>query len=172
LEETEVIICFATLEDKKEATEGGLMRYDDNVKKGRKDTMGIDSKWSHILGAMGELVVARTIGIPWSPKMGSFKKELDVGPYEVRTRSIPDGTLMVRKNDAPDRTYVLVVPTKRIEGKEFEGQVLPDVWRIVGMMTGAAAQQEQYWNTNYKAYCVPQRDLESFPDPVYGALRW
>lgn len=148
---TEVLL---TAEEAESAASVGRARFRESVAHGRKDTMGVDSEQSHVWGAVGELVVAKSLGVEWSRSINTFKGELDVAGYEVRTRSTLNGELIIRKNDADDRMFVLVVPTR--EKLRF---------LIAGMMRARMAKQGKYWREDRGhpfAWFVPQQDLIPF----------
>lgn len=155
-----VIKFTASLADREDAAEGGHARYDDNILNGRKDSWGIDSPWSHVLGAMGELVVARLLGIQWEPlrPAGRFRATPDVGPYEVRTARLPWGQLRIKRGDPLNRPFVLVVPSIPLDGKLCEN------WYVVGQITAAHAQRDEWRKEDWDCWLVPQSALHPIND--------
>lgn len=88
----------------------GAMRQADSMAKGRKEAYGADGDplYKHILGAAGEIAVARVIGRYWGGDVGTFKSA-DIGRnIQVRTRSKHDWDLLVRPDANDDDVYVLV----------------------------------------------------------------
>lgn len=115
--------------------------------------------WHHIMGAAGELVVARWLGIYWP---GSNLDNWQNGAPDMGTRvevktlcSDPDGPLWVRKN--PQHLFILVDATK-----------VPRL-RIIGWLDGIDAKQagtlEPASEYARSAYKVQQRQLFA-PDQI------
>jgi hypothetical protein len=149
------MIIKLTPKDMEDAARVGKERFEESRKNRRRDTLGHDSERSHILGAIGECAVAAAIGMPWSQSVNTFKSELDVGRYEVRTRSTSNGELIIRQNDPSDRMFVLVVPA----GSD------PREWCIAGQMRASHAMQPTWWRTDRgdpPAWFVPQQFLTPF----------
>jgi len=87
-----------------------------------------------ILGAMGEMVVAKHLGIFWSRSVNTFHNVADIqGGIEVRTVGKPSHRLMIRKDDNPNATFFLVVPSPR-----------PPVFRIVGSILGRDGMRDEF----------------------------
>ena len=104
-----------------------------------------------IVGAAGELAVARFLGIDQELGINTFHTVPDVGGnIEVRTTTREDGRLVVRNNDSPSRLYVLVTGT-------------PPEMVIRGAIMGADARRPEWlWNphNNVPSWFVPQSALE------------
>jgi hypothetical protein len=113
---------------------GGFRRAESVYFK-RKLTHGVapdaDILAYHILGAAGELAVARVLGRYWGGDIGSFKKA-DLGQsVQVRTRSKHEYDLIVRHDDNPDDAYVLVTGTHtrlRVHGWIYGSEARKDEW--------------------------------------------
>lgn len=60
----------------------------------------------HARGALGELVVAHWLGVPWEP--AAQHAPADIGPLHVRSRPLPNGSLLIKSNDVDDDVFVLV----------------------------------------------------------------
>lgn len=88
---------------------------------------------SHILGACGELAVAKALGVYWPGVLGSFEVP-DVGTIQVRTTDRPGGSLILHKDDPDNDPFVLVVGSNR----EF---------RIVGWLYGHEGKHDRFWRT-------------------------
>ena len=103
----------------------------------------------HILGAAGELAVAKVLGRYWGGDVGSFKKA-DLGQsVQVRTRSKHEYDLIVRADDNPDDVYVLVTGT-------------PTRLRVHGWIRGTDARRDEWIQTHGNrppAWFVPQSAL-------------
>lgn len=131
------------------AAQAGFLRQAANVCRGRRDAHGYsgDGYDIHVLGAVGEYVVARALGLFWAGP-GRLAAP-DVGTLQVRTRSQADYDLIVHPRDADDAVFVLVT-----------GQELRYVVR--GWMYGRDAKQRHFWRDpagNRPAFFVPQACL-------------
>lgn len=97
----------------------GSIRHGMSVKDGRRDRHGLkaddDGLSHHILGAAGELAVAKLLGRYWGGDVNSFKRP-DVGNLQVRTRSKHEWDLIIREDDNPADAFVHVTgsPTRLI----------------------------------------------------------
>jgi hypothetical protein len=100
----------------------GIGRQLAAIRRALPDVHGYDGKdgWNvHIEGAAGELAMARVCNQHWGGSVNTFHLKPDVGQVEVRTRSQHDYELIVRKDDADDRNFVLVTgraPTFKVHG--------------------------------------------------------
>lgn len=115
------------------AMEVGGMRHFSSVFNGRQDQHGASGAWDlHIEGAMGELCVAKVLGIYWDGAIDVFKRA-DIGSdIQVRTRSRHDYELIVRDNDSTDDRYVLVTgkcPHYIVRGYIFGLDAHVEEWR-------------------------------------------
>lgn len=133
------------------ASQIGMLRQIESLKKGLPDKHGFDGLgWDvHIEGAMGELAVAKYLGVYWSGSVNTFKNLPDVDSLEIRTRSKPEYELIVRENDSDDSVFVLVT------GK------CPK-YTLVGCIPGAQAKSPQWRKTHGgrpPAYFVPHSAL-------------
>lgn len=133
------------------ASEVGRLRQLAAIKSGLLDRHGYAGQgWSeHIEGAIGELVVAKVLGIYWDGSVNTFSRS-DLPGVEVRTRSEPYYDLIVRENDKDDAVFVLVT------GK------CPS-YVVRGWLKGREAKQQQ-WLKNHggrpPAFFVPQEALK------------
>jgi len=82
-----------------------------------------------ILGAMGELAVAKSLNAYWTPGVNTFKLP-DVADLHVRTTEHRTGRLIVRPNDVPG-FYILVVAQ-------------PPNFEVVGFCGLAYAKQDEF----------------------------
>lgn len=101
-----------------------------------------------IVGALGELVVAKATGRYPSLFDGALDYGGDVGRYEVRTTEHDHGCLIVHPHDADRSPFVLVRGT-------------PPVFRVIGWMLGGEAKRDEWWRTDVRhpAYFVPATAL-------------
>lgn len=108
-----------------------------------------------ILGACGEVAVAKAINRYWAPSVNTFHTIPDIAPnIEVRTTTNTSGSLIVRDNDPDDRYYFLVV-----------GE--PPNLEILGWIKGGEAKKES-WKRNphghRASYFVPQNALTALKE--------
>jgi hypothetical protein len=121
------------------ATHVGRSRQSRAEKAGFTDRHGIapeDAEWSHILGAAGEMAVAKALDVYWLPTMESFKAAGDLGEYEIRTRSRDNYDLIIRPDD-PSRVFILVtgsMPRFWVRGwiDAEDAKAMPDCWKAYG----------------------------------------
>lgn len=131
---------------------GGARRAEsEHFKRKNKHGMGPDADMLaiDILGAAGEMAVARVLGRYWGGDVSSFKRA-DLGhSVQVRTRSKPDYDLIIRHDDNPEDVYVLVTGT-------------PTRLRVHGWIRGAEAKKDEWLKTHGDrpaAWFVPQDAL-------------
>lgn len=131
------------------AAQAGFLRQASNVCKGRVDAHGYQGSGYdiHVLGAVGEFVVARALGLFWAGP-GTLRAS-DVGRLQVRTRSRSHYELIVHQSDDAGAAFVLVT-----------GAALS--YQVHGWCYGLEAQQRHYWRDpagGRPAFFVPQSDL-------------
>ena len=108
-----------------------------------------DAPRRHLLGAKGEMAVAKGLNLYWSGSVGTFRTGGDVGRLQVRCGSGDDYKLLVRPVDRDTDVFVLVVGTG-------------PVFRLAGWSTGRAAKQQIWYRTfddRPPAFFMPQRFL-------------
>jgi len=126
-------------------------------RKGPLEASQIRELDNHILGALGELAVARMLGVWWPGTNAEWEGGAPdlCARIEVRTCRKPDGALYVRTDDNPAYLFVLV-----------DGSALP-VMRVVGAIEGQAAQRDEWWKPGKgwasDAWEVPQSALTPPP---------
>ena len=125
-----------------------MMRQTQNIKNGARETYGSDPKvaWQNaVQGAIGELVVAKALGVYWSGNIGDFQAA-DVCKLQVRTTAWDQGKLIVHPDEADDEWFILVTGLK-------------DTYHIRGAILGRHAKQDRFWGElqpGRPAYNVPQ----------------
>jgi hypothetical protein len=130
----------------------GINRHVSAIKQGLVDAAGYEGLgWSlHIEGACGEIAVSKSLGIYWSASVNTFKSESDIEPdIEVRTRLDHNHDLIVRENDNPKSTYILV--TGRAPN-----------FQIHGWIKGADARNDKWWRVHggrTGVWFVPKKNL-------------
>lgn len=140
----------------------GLRRYLDVRENGGRNRWRADNHddgWDrNIEGAIGEMAVAKALGIFWSASIGTYRNGADVGLWQVRTRRKDFYQLLVRPSDPDDVRFYHV----KGRSPSFE---------IVGWMLGKDAKRSE-WLREYggppAAYFVPDEYL----NPVEPAARW
>ena len=137
------------------ATALGIHRNAINIARGRTPGAGQPRErlWSdHILGALGELVVARVLNVYPNLIIERPCHSGDVGEFEVRTTSRRDGHLIIRPRDHDDRIYILVAG-------------VPPILTIAGWITGEDAKRDRWRrdpNGRDEAWFAPQSGLNAF----------
>jgi hypothetical protein len=102
-----------------------------------------------VLGALGEMAVARYLGYGSELSVDTFKDIPDVGKFEVRATQYENGHLILRKGDPGDRAYILVTGGPRL-------------WHLRGWLMGEDAFAPQYERDpggRGTCWMVPQSDL-------------
>ena len=129
------IITLSTTE-KEWARDVAVLRQGDGKRKDRDGARG--GLALHLPGAMGELAVAKFLGIEWPARVDTFHGPPDLDPdIEVKTRQNHAWGLMIRHCDPVDnRRYILV--TKEIGNPEF---------RLHGWINGSEIRTDEHWNT-------------------------
>ena len=97
------------------AATSGALRQAESMLSGRKEAHGApdtdDALWKHVLGACGEIAIARVLSRYWGGDVNTFKKA-DIGKrVQIRMRSRHDRELLVRPDDDPNMAYVHVTGT-------------------------------------------------------------
>lgn len=110
-----------------------------------------------VVGACGEMVVAKALDCYWIPSVNTFHVESDLRrDVEVRATAGTSNRLIVRANDPDDRMYVLVV-----------GE--PPTMTVVGWIYGHEAKRDE-WRDNphghRPAWFVPQSALRPIPQKL------
>jgi hypothetical protein len=115
------LVVTLTPEDLEFAAEVGRRRLQMNLDGGRGDSglfrgfPGQPVEGQHILGTTCELAFSKALGVPWDGML--FEESLwqvwrsqghDVGPFEIRGTTHPQGRLIVRDRDNDDSPFVLV----------------------------------------------------------------
>lgn len=124
-----------------------------STKKKGRDSVNKKGGWleeftPHIIGCVGELAVAKAIGVSWTGSVDTFKTVPDLeGGVQVRHRSNPTWDLIVRKNDSDTDIFIL------------SRGMPPGAIEVVGWIKGSDAKNEEwlkdYGNFGKPAYFVP-----------------
>jgi len=129
----------------------GVMRQTQNIQNKKRQMYGVDAAtkdWQvHIEGALGEMALAKHLGIYWSGK--GEMKEPDVGVVDVRTTPLNDGRLILHPNDDDERKFWLLTG--------YNG-----VYDVRGWIYGVDGKQKKFWSDpagNRPAYFVKQKYL-------------
>lgn len=150
----------------------GTAWHENAERQGFRDKLGRTDLDKDIVGAGGEIAVARLLGIPYDIRAArtAFNDRPDVGTLNVRTTRRPGGDLIVRPktNDTSrDGPFALVECTDESR-REF---------RIVGWMHSDEIRQPRYWRPERGepvAWWVPQSALHPFTliEVEYEQQRW
>lgn len=132
--------------------EVGLRRRIEAIRKGIKDAPGFNrqDKWAiDIEGACGEMAAAKAIAKYWGAGVNTFHAG-DVGPFQVRTSRSSRPMLVVRTQNDPQDTFILVMG----EAPHFE---------VAGWIKGREAMRKKYLRKldprRPEVYAVPPADL-------------
>ncbi len=134
------------------AAQIGIRRNVSALVKNRQNTKGgdHDEHWDqHVRGALGECAVAKAVNQYWQPFIGRVDA-VDLGNLEIRTTKVPNGRLIIRKEDSAEANWVFVRGHFRhLDGLHYE---------IVGWIKGVDGKTEENWadptGKNRPAYFV------------------
>ena len=103
-----------------------------------------------LVGAAGEMAVAKWRGKFFLPHLNTFHKVADCGGVEVRSTSHASGHLILRDNDPADRRYVLAIVGR-------------DGVTLAGWIQGREGRQPEWRRasrtSDRPAWWVPQESL-------------
>lgn len=114
-----------------------------------------------LMGAEGELAVAKALNLPWDGKFLPISTWLewkhegnDVGNLEVRTTNYETGKLILHDSDKNFSPYLLVISSKRPE------------YRLAGWIFGHEGKKSHFWATQVPrpCYMIRQELLRSMED--------
>lgn len=99
-----------TVDEMEQGRDLGLTRFRDSRYRGLTLEFVDTNNEADILGAQGEMVVAKWLGLDFVPTVGTFKKpDIDGTDLQVRTTKYSTGGLPIKPNDNPNHRYILVV---------------------------------------------------------------
>lgn len=144
----------------------GWLRFESSEARKFNAAISYDRGWierlrDDVTGACGELAFCRAIGVEWDGSVDKFHYKPDVGTIcEVRATLLPDGCLVYREREPPDRWYYLVTgdpPKVTVQGSILGRDAIrvgrKKVYRRKGSRLGEPA------------WYVAQSDLRPFPFP-------
>jgi hypothetical protein len=156
---TDAIDVTLTWHEVQLAADVAVRRQVQNLARARQHKHGASDRRSwqmHVEGCIGEIAVAKGLGLYWSGALGNLEAD-DVGPLQVRTTAYPTGRLVLHKDDDPAKAFILVT-----------GEA-PQL-RLAGWMFGREAQVDAYWSdpqgTDRWAFFVPQSALRPMAELV------
>lgn len=134
----------------------GALRQAESMLHGRREARGAgehqDGLYKHVLGACGEIAVARVLGRYWGGDVCTFTRA-DIGTsVQVKMRSRHDWDLIVRPDDDDAKVFVLVTG-------------MPTDICVHGWCYGRDAKRPEYLAPHGgrpEAYFVPQAALRAF----------
>lgn len=105
------VLVTLTRDELRHAAHAGIERRLDAMEKqraGRFKEPEWKQRWyqSTVVGAIGELAVAKALNAHWDPNVGVVDMA-DVLEYEVRTSELPDPRLKLYPRDVRKSTYIL-----------------------------------------------------------------
>lgn len=127
-----------------------------SIKKGGRDNLYKKKGWLeefdiHIAGCVGELAVAKVIGVTWTGSVDTFKAPDLGGDIQVRHRTNPLWDLIVRSVDKDQERFVL------------SRGMPPGLIEVAGWIRGIDAKREEFlkdWgNYGKPSYFVPAYKL-------------
>lgn len=136
----------------------GIRRNQSSIEKNLRHTAGFngDSERINIDGALGEIAVAKALGIYWDGSVDTWKAD-DLRGMQVRATTHESGRLIIRQNDDDSSRFVLVVgrcPT----------------FRVVGWIVAADAKRREYWGsldpTREPSWNIPQSKLRPMAELI------
>ena len=126
-----------------EATKHMINKHEEsrNTDHGGRSRRGFKARWADTFhGFMGEIAVARALGLEWTPG-GRQVSTGDVdNKIEVRTTDHPAGHLLIYNRDADNSRFYLV----RGDFPYMD---------VVGWMVARDAKQKKYWRDNSDPPC-------------------
>lgn len=143
----------------KAAVDLAVTRMAVSIDQGTKDIAHESRDWFErlrvdVLGACGEIAVAKAVNKFWSPSVNTMHRIADVGTnIEVRATDRENGSLIIRGNDDEDRWYFLVT-----------GE--PPEMVVRGYIRGADARRDEWVRNPHghrTAWFVPQSALLPMP---------
>jgi len=137
----------------------GKKRQSENISKGRKDANNFDGDGlgMHILGARGEMAVAKALGLPWDVKLGDLGAA-EVGPLQVRTGTWPGPHLLLHHNDRGN--FILV----QADGRSFN---------LLGWIPTHEGKSQEYWQDRKAmrpCYWIPASNLRAMNELIMDKL--
>ena len=142
--------------------------------KARRGGTALDSALeAHRIGAVGELAVANALELPWD---GAYRCEADwqawrqvghdVAGLEVRSTPVPNGSLVLRRNDPADAIFVLAILR---DAPPIRGATMV---RLAGWAICGEVRTPSRWRSDWKipCYAVPQAALQPM-SPIVRLLR-
>jgi hypothetical protein len=136
----------------------GVGRYLAARAQGRRDLFVTDrgSLFVDLIGAFGEITVAKALGVFWSPNVGGNDSGPgDVMGLQVRASVRASSPLVIRPRDHDESAFVLVT-----------GE--PPCLCIRGWLYAADGKRPEYWQTRHNigpaAYFVPADELQPWDE--------
>jgi len=134
----------------------GVFRVIACIQDGRKNRFGEKGAgWlRHTEGAIAEQCVSKLFDIHWKNSVNTFKSEPDVGKYQVRGTTRPDGRLILHPDDKDEEIFILVIIGNGLAHD------------VIGWCTGKEGKQQQFWETFTGRPCffVPRDALWSMEE--------
>jgi hypothetical protein len=134
----------------------GVMRRVASIQNGNNPNWHAkDSSWAtDIDGALGEMAVAKHLGVYWEPSVNTFKAADLCGFIQIKSTNHSSGHLIVRDNDARHHLYVLVITA--IPHCRLIGSIWGEDARQIGIQRNLDADAPCWW--------VSQEQLSDLPD--------
>jgi hypothetical protein len=138
------------------AAYSGIDRHIRNLAKDRRPRYGAgrDDWTSHVVGAIGELAVAKAFGFYWEGIRPELDHAGDLARWQLRATPGPNHCLIVHRED-PDHAPFLLVRGG------------PQTWELAGWIAGSDAKRDCYWRDpvgGRPAYFVPSTALHDLDE--------
>jgi len=156
------VVVTLTPSELEKAAYGGVQRRIQGIMKGLKsthsETPDYKQNWwqSDIVGAIGEMAVAKAFGVEWQPTIGDIHRK-DVLDYQVRTIENPSAGLRVRSHDLTDDIFILC-------------QVRKNKALLHGYSTGAIVR-DHAWEEFPRCFTLPKNQLFHVTDLAHP-IEW
>ena len=145
-------------DDVREALGGADLLRDGAISRGYREVYGaMGGRQIQRIGALGEIALARALGVPWEPQPGTHGKTADAGGWQVRTRS------------GPHQCLCLQPELKDVKWPFMLVQIIehPNVLRIAGWIWGVDGHQTPWYRLKSDGrsylYWVPSKFLHDQP---------
>lgn len=137
----------------------GRNRYSISRKMNLSDKIPASTPDMDVESMLGEMAVAKYLGIYWCGGINSFKG-CDVGPFQVRWTKRPNGRLVCDRNDKIKEPFVLVIGNKGI-------------YFVVGWAWGYEIRRDGEWNSVVpNAWALSQEKLRPVSTLFEESFKW
>lgn len=137
----------------RQAALAGVERHIESLQSNRSGRVTTTNWNIDVMGAESEAAFAKWLGVYWDSSPNLFRMQPDVAGFDVKSKDVQWGDLIIRPNDSVDRTYVLVLCHDRPR------------YTIAGWAHGSEIKQDRFYKKLDKSrpecWVYPQRLLHS-----------